>query len=131
MRANQWGRVINITALSALQPIPKFGLSVTTWAGVIAYSKTLSLETASAGITVNTICPGRIDTGRLGSVFGSGKPGALSEEEMLKITQQIPMQRVGQPHEIAGLVGFLSSHWGAYITGSAFHVDGGRLAHLL
>jgi 3-oxoacyl-[acyl-carrier protein] reductase len=48
------GRIVNITALSALQPIPRFGLSVATWAGVLGYAKTLSLELATRGITVNT-----------------------------------------------------------------------------
>jgi 3-oxoacyl-[acyl-carrier protein] reductase len=131
MRANGWGRIVNITALSALQPIARFGLSVATWAGVIGYAKTLSLETATAGITVNTICPGRIDTARLGTVFGAGKPGQVDDEQMAQMLRQIPMGRVGQPDEIAGLVAFLCSPWGAYLTGAVHHVDGGRRASLL
>ena len=131
MRAHGWGRIVNITALSAIQPIPRFGLSVATWAGVIGYAKTLSLETANAGITVNTICPGRIETGRLGTVFGSGKPGQVDDEQRAQLLRQIPMGRVGQPDEIAGLVAFLCSSWAAYITGAVHHVDGGRGASLL
>ena len=142
MRANGYGRIVNITALSAIQPIARFGLSVSTWAGVIGYSKTLSLELAAEQITVNTICPGRIATGRLAKVFGDGGTGASAapagsdaadaDAEMLaRIRREIPMQRIGQPDEIAGLVALLASPYGAYITGSTFHVDGGRRASLL
>ena len=131
MTANQWGRIINITALSVLQPMVNFGLSVATWAGVIGYAKTLSLEMATQGVTVHTICPGRIATSRLGTVFGSGQPGEVSSDELAKMASGIPMGRVGAPDEIAGLVAFLASPWAAYMTGCVHHVDGGRGASLL
>ena len=116
------GRIVNITALSVLQPMPKFGLSVATWAAVIGYAKTLSLEVAADKITVNTICPGRIATGRLATVFG---------QEAEELAKQVPVGRIGEPEDIAGLVGLLASDKGGYITGSTFHVDGGRRASLL
>jgi 3-oxoacyl-[acyl-carrier protein] reductase len=131
MRERGWGRIVNIAALSALQPIPEFGLSVATWTGVIGYAKTLSLEVATAGVTVHTICPGRIATPRLGTVFGGGKPGAVDDDTLAEMTRHIPMQRIGSPDEIAGLVGFLVSPWSAYMTGCVFHVDGGRRAGVL
>ena len=74
---------------------------------------------------MNTICPGRIATGRLAKVFGSG---AASTEELVK---DIPLGRVGQPEEVAGLVVFLASSLGGYITGSTLAVDGGRLGSLV
>jgi len=122
MRAAGGGRIVNITALSTLQPMPKFGLSVATWAAVLGYAKTLSLEVAADNITVNTICPGRIATGRLAKVF------TAKDEELAK---QVPLGRIGTPDEIAGLVAMLASDYGGYITGSTFHVDGGRRASLL
>ena len=98
---------------------------------MIGYAKTLALETAEAGITVNTICPGRIDTARLNTVFGAGTPGAIDDDQKAAIARQIPMGRVGRPDEIAGLVAFLCSPWAAYLTGATHHVDGGRRASLL
>jgi 3-oxoacyl-[acyl-carrier protein] reductase len=132
LRAAGGGSIVNITALSVLQPIPRFGLSVATWAGVLGYAKTLSLEVAADHITVNTICPGRIVTGRLDKVFGAGDGQApVDDAAMAEMAKQVPLRRLGTTDEIAGLVAFLASPWGAYITGSTFHVDGGRRASLL
>jgi 3-oxoacyl-[acyl-carrier protein] reductase len=131
LRAAGGGSIVNIAALSVLQPAPRFGLSVATWAGVIGYAKTLSLEIAAEKITVNTICPGRISTSRLEKVFGSGADApALDEQALADMARSIPLGRLGTADEIAGLVAFLASPWGAYITGSTFHVDGGRGASL-
>jgi 3-oxoacyl-[acyl-carrier protein] reductase len=123
MRARGGGRIVNIASLSAIQPMARFGLSVATWAGVIGYAKTLSLEVAADNITVNTICPGRIATARLAKVFGD-----TASEELVK---DIPLRRVGRPEEIAGLVAYLASSLGGYVTGATLHVDGGRHGSLL
>jgi 3-oxoacyl-[acyl-carrier protein] reductase len=106
-------------------------LSVATWAGVLGYAKTLSLEVAADQVTVNTICPGRIATGRLEKVFGAGAGAPpLDEKALAEMTASIPLGRLGTPDEIAGLVAFLASPWGAYLTGATFHIDGGRGASL-
>jgi 3-oxoacyl-[acyl-carrier protein] reductase len=131
MRAAGGGRIVNIAALSALQPLAKFGLSVATWAGVIGFAKTLSLEVAADNITVNTICPGRIATGRLAKVYGPGGVGEVAQDEVEKLRKAVPLGRLGEPEEIAALVALLVSEHGGYITGTTMHVDGGRRTNLI
>ena len=78
------------------------------------------------------LCPGRIATGRLAKVFGTpGQQSDLDTAQRDAMINEIPMRRIGSPDDIAGLVAFLASPYGAYITGSVFHVDGGRRASLL
>ncbi len=125
MRERGGGSVLNITAISAIQPIPGFALSVATWSGVIGYAKTLSLEVAAENINVNTICPGYIDTQRLQKVFASGDEPSQTVKE--RLTQEIPMQRIGTTEDIAHLVALLVSPRGRYITGTSIQVDGGLL----
>jgi 3-oxoacyl-[acyl-carrier protein] reductase len=125
MRERGGGSILNITAISAIQPIAGFALSVATWSGVIGYSKTLSLEVAGDGINVNTICPGYIDTTRLQKVFAAGaEPGEVVRD---RLTAEIPMKRIGTTEDIAALVALLVSPRGRYITGTAIQVDGGLL----
>lgn len=128
MQARGGGSILNITAISAIQPIAGFALSVATWAGVIGYAKTLSLEVAQAGINVNTICPGYIDTSRLQKVFASGtQPPEVVRQ---RLTDEIPMGRIGTTEDIAALVALLVSPRGRYITGTTIQVDGGLLRAL-
>jgi 3-oxoacyl-[acyl-carrier protein] reductase len=125
MKARGGGSILNITAISAIQPIAGFALSVATWSGVIGYAKTLSLELASLGINVNTICPGYIDTSRLQKVFAAGSEPPLVVQERLRA--EIPLKRIGTVDDIASLVALLVSPRGSYITGTAIQVDGGLL----
>ena len=125
MRARGGGSILNITAISAIQPIPGFSLSVATWSGVIGYAKTLSLEVAKDSINVNTICPGYIDTTRLRKVFAAGSETAEVVQDRLK--SEIPIGRIGTVDDIAHLAALLVSPKGAYITGTAIQVDGGLL----
>ncbi len=125
MKARGGGSIVNITAISAIQPIPGFALSVATWSGVIGYAKTLSLEVAEFGINVNTICPGYIDTTRLQKVFATGTDAPEIVQERLR--NEIPVKRIGTVDDIAHAVALLVSPKGSYITGAALQVDGGLL----
>jgi 3-oxoacyl-[acyl-carrier protein] reductase len=133
MRAAGGGSILNITALSAVQPMIGFGLSVATWAGVIGLAKTLSLELARDRITINTICPGLIDTQRLSKVFTK-----LAEQEgrdprlvIDEVVHSVPIGRLGTPDDIASLVALLVSPLGSFITGTVIPVDGGARQSLL
>jgi 3-oxoacyl-[acyl-carrier protein] reductase len=125
MKERGGGSILNIAAISAIQPIPGFALSVATWSGVIGYAKTLSLEVAAFGINVNTICPGYIDTTRLQKVFAAGSEGA--DVVKARLTDEIPMKRIGTIDDIASLASLLVSPKGRYVTGTAIQVDGGLL----
>jgi 3-oxoacyl-[acyl-carrier protein] reductase len=122
------GSILNITAISAIQPYPGFALSVASWGGVIGYAKTLSIELGASAINVNTICPGYIETTRLEKVFAAGgqDPNIMRSE----LTAQVPMQRIGSVEDIASLVALLVSPRGNYITGTTIQVDGGLLRHV-
>lgn len=122
------GSILNISAISAIQPIPGFALSVASWAGLIGYAKTLSLEIAQYGVNVNTICPGYIDTDRLQKVFNSSNDNPQSVRE--KLIAEIPLGRIGSTSDIANLVALLVSPAGSYITGCTIPVDGGLLRAL-
>ena len=119
------GSILNITAISAIQPIAGFGLSVATWSGVIGFAKTLSLEAARHNINVNTICPGYIETQRLEKVFASGAEDPQAVRA--KLIGEIPMGRIGTVDDVAALVALLVSPRGRYTTGTAIAVDGGLL----
>ncbi|MCD4747100.1 MAG: SDR family oxidoreductase [Bacteroidales bacterium] len=132
MKKQHWGRIINITSVSAKQPIDPLILSNTSRAGVLGFSKSLSNQLASFGITVTSVCPGYTKTERVENL-------AKAFEESGKGTQQnfynnlekiVPMQRIGTPEEFAQTVAFLASKGAAYITGVALQIDGGYIQGL-
>jgi 3-oxoacyl-[acyl-carrier protein] reductase len=133
MRAAGGGSIVNITGLSVIQPMVGFGLSVATWAAVIGLAKTLSLELAGDRISINTICPGFINTSRLEKVFRqeADARGQDFADFIRDLTGEIPIGRLGTPADIAALVALLASPRGSFITGATIQVDGGSRRSLL
>jgi 3-oxoacyl-[acyl-carrier protein] reductase len=125
LRASGRGRIVAIESSSVREPLQNLVLSNAVRPGVVGWLKTLARELGPDGITVNTIAPGRIDTERLREVYG---PGGAPEAGDL---EQIPLQRVGSPREIADVVTFLASDRSSYVTGAVIPVDGGLTRSLL
>jgi 3-oxoacyl-[acyl-carrier protein] reductase len=117
------GRVINIESSTVREPADNLALSNAVRPGVVGWAKTLAREVGPAGITVNTIAPGQIDTERIREVYPQG-PAAADLE-------RIPLRRLGEPREIADVVCFLASERGSYVTGTVIPVDGGLTRSLL
>ena len=109
------GRIINIS--SVVGQAGNFGQTnyAAAKAGIIGFTKSAALELARRGITVNCIAPGFVETEMV---------GAMPDDVRQKVLEQIPMGRLGQPEEIAGLALFLLSH-GDYITGQVIGINGG------
>jgi 3-oxoacyl-[acyl-carrier protein] reductase len=133
MQANGWGRIVNVTAISVKAPIAGFGLSVASWAGLVGYAKTLSRELGGDGITVNTICPGRIDTDLSKRSFAAQAQieNRPVDAVMADTLARIPVGRIGRPEEIGAVVAFLASTQAAFITGTTLQIDGGALESLM
>jgi len=119
MTKAKWGRIICLTSVAALQPLPGLILSSTARAGVLGFAKALADEVATDGITVNSICPGFIATERIEELT-KARP-----EMMKQRLAEIPMHRVGTPDELAAAVVFLVSERASYISGAVLQVDGG------
>ena len=117
MRAARWGRVLAITSATVRQPTPKLMLSTMARAGATGFLKSLALEVAVDGVTVNSIQPGSHDTERLRSLYG----GDLS-----RAAADVPMGHVGDADDFGRVAAFLCSESARFITGAAIPVDGGR-----
>ena len=115
MRKRKWGRIVNTSSVSSLGNIGQANYS-TTKAGVIGLTRTLALEMAKSGITVNCVAPGAILT----PMFD-----AVPEEIKAKYIEKIPLGRLGHPNDGAEAHLFFCSDAAAYITGQVLFVDGG------
>jgi len=118
MAERGWGRVVNISSMNGQRG--QFGQSnySATKAGIIGFTRSITLELARGGVTANTICPGFILTEMTGAM-----PAEILEGEVKKI----PMGRIGQPDDIAAGVSFLASEDAAWITGETLSINGGQL----
>ena len=127
MKENNWGRIINISSVSVKTPVNCLFLSNSLRMGVLGWAKALADELAGYGVTANTVCPGYTRTERVEAILESqSSSSGLSKEEIEKtIASNIPMKRVGEPEDLAGLITFLASEKANYMTGLAVQVAGG------
>ncbi|MDP0587889.1 MAG: 3-oxoacyl-ACP reductase FabG [Candidatus Endonucleobacter bathymodioli] len=116
MTKARWGRIINISSVVSSMGNPGQANYAAAKAGVEGFSRSLAREVGSRDITVNTVAPGFIDT---------DMTKALTDEQRQLMKDQIPVARLGQPEDIAGVVVFLASDAAGYITGETVHVNGG------
>jgi len=116
MLKQRYGRVINISSVVGVTGNPGQTNYVAAKAGLMGFTKALALELASAGITVNAVAPGFIET---------AMTEQLDEHQQKTILDRIPMSRMGTPEDIAHAVRFLASDQAAYMTGQTLHVNGG------
>lgn len=132
MKAQKYGRIINIISTSVKTPIKGLGVSNTIRGAVANWSKTLSVELGPFGITVNNVLPGATMTQRLESVLQerATKTGKSFEKVKKEMIAEIPAGRISEPHEVGAAVAFLASPAASYINGINVPVDGGRTKSL-
>ncbi len=109
------GRIVNISSIAGLRANPGQANYAAAKAGLLAFTKTVAVEVARRGITVNAVAPGLIDTEMTAGV----------SEELLAA---VPARRIGTPEEVAACVRFLASEQASYVTGAVLTVDGGLAA---
>ncbi|ANF58869.1 SDR family oxidoreductase [Halotalea alkalilenta] len=132
MRDRGFGRVLLLASSGVRQPIPQLGISNTLRAGLAAWAKTLSLEVAADGVTVNLLLPGRIATERVAALDAAAakREGVDVETIAARSRQTIPVGRYGNVEEFAAMAAFLASPLASYVTGAQIPIDGGLIKGL-
>lgn len=116
------GRIINISSVHEDIPMPTNSPYCASKGGLRMFMRTICDELAPHQITVNNIGPGAIDT-------PMDAPLKANPEKMKALLAEIPLGRMGQPDEVAGLAVYLASSEASYVTGSTYFIDGGMLRH--
>ncbi len=132
MQKRKWGRIINITSISAKQPIDDLIISSTLRPGILGLTKVLANQYGREGILVNSVTPGFILTARQQEISASraAKRGISVKEYMAELAGTVPVGRYGEPEELANMIVFLASERASYVNGATIGVDGGLLKGL-
>lgn len=126
LRAAGGGTIVNVSSGAGLQPLKFRSAYSASKAGLQMFSKSLAMELAEAGIRVNAICPGAVETPLFRSSIAGGDTG---EAQLDAVRARYALARIAGPDEIAAGIAFLSSAEASYVTGVALAVDGGRTFH--
>jgi 3-oxoacyl-[acyl-carrier protein] reductase len=128
MKQQEWGRIIAITSISVVEPVPNLAVSNAMRAAVTGMLKTLSDEVASHNVCINCVAPGVIHTDRTEERIQHQiqQKGGTRQAYLDEYLRSIPAGRLGKPEECASLIAFLCSQQAAYINGSTFLTDGGK-----
>jgi 3-oxoacyl-[acyl-carrier protein] reductase len=133
MKAQRWGRIVNMIGGAGKEPDPyMFGSGITN-SGLLNITKSLSMEFGEDNVLVNAVCPGWVDTNlwRRNAQGLAQELGATSEEEARRqAARKNSLNRFGKPEELANAIVFLCSERASYITGVSLNLDGGRLKSL-
>ncbi len=116
------GRVVNIASDAARVGTATEAVYSACKGGMISFTKSIARELARSGVLLNTVCPGPTNTPMMQSVLGEGEQAVKWKDAMVR---GIPLRRMGEPEDYAGIVAFLASSDASYITGQAISVSGG------
>jgi 3-oxoacyl-[acyl-carrier protein] reductase len=133
MRARGYGRILNITSFVVKELYPNMSLSNSVRVGLTGAMGALAREVAGAGITVNGLLPGLMDTGALQRVIRDrmNRSGASEPEVRAQMAQSVPAGRLGQADDFGALCAFLASPLASYITGQNVCIDGGLTRNVI
>ena len=125
MRAQRWGRIIEINALAGTIPTPDGIPSVINRASCVALSRSLGMSLAKDNILVNSLNMGWIDTGQWDRHYKEMPPGVSREEFDAMVLKVVPLGRFGKPEDVAGMTLFLASEYASFISAASIDISGG------